>query len=119
MCATRVEGHAETVFALAYDVYRLSATALLGAQGLRASASQGGHVAVEDAVSAQFADRHPGFGKPRFERMRRTRHSAEYPTPEGPPITPDDAAWALDQATAALTFARELISRGELAIFRP
>lgn len=106
-----------TVYALAYDVYRLSATALLAGQGLRATGGEGGHMAVEDAVSAQFGDAAAMFAKPVFERLRRTRHSAEYPDPTNPPFTAADAAWALDKAAEALAFSSKTVTDGGLTLF--
>jgi hypothetical protein len=45
---------------------------------LAVSSCDGSHVAVEGAVSAQFAVEIPAFVKPIFERLRRTRHTAQY-----------------------------------------
>lgn len=59
-------------------------------------------MAVEDAVSAQFAAGIPAFAKPTFERLRRTRHTAQYFDPSAAPITKADAAWAISKATEAL-----------------
>jgi hypothetical protein len=50
----------EGVFANAYDVYRMAADCLLLRQGLRATGGDGSHIAVEDAVSAQFSERIAG-----------------------------------------------------------
>lgn len=46
----------EGAFANAYDVYRMGAECLLLRQGLRATGGEGSHMAVEDAVAAQFGD---------------------------------------------------------------
>ena len=46
-------GDLSGAYQLVYDALRKSATALLAVQGLRAT-SCGGHVAVQDAVVAQF-----------------------------------------------------------------
>lgn len=78
-------------------------------QGLRAPGGDGSHAAVEDAVSAQFADDIPEFAKPTFERFRRTRHSAQYFDPTAAPITKQDASWAIGKATAALSGVRALL----------
>jgi hypothetical protein len=61
-------------FIAAYDAYRMAAEALLARQGLRATGGDGSHMAVEDAVSAQFGTEIPAFAKPTFERFRRARH---------------------------------------------
>jgi uncharacterized protein (DUF1330 family) len=62
----------------AYDAYRMAAESLLARRGLRATGRDGSHMAVEDAVSAQFAADIPAFAEPTFERLRRIRHSAQY-----------------------------------------
>ncbi len=54
----------------------MAAEALLARQALRATGGDGSHMAVEDAVSAQFQTEIPAFAKPTFERFRRARHSA-------------------------------------------
>ena len=71
-------GDVEGAFAAAYDAYRMAAEALLIRQGLRATGGEGSHVTVEDAISGQFAKAIPGLAKPTFERLRRTRHAAQY-----------------------------------------
>jgi uncharacterized protein (UPF0332 family) len=73
----------EGAFSNAYDVYRMSAEALLLRQGLRATGGEGSHAAVEDAVSAQFSDGITGFSKVRFERMRQGRHGLSISTLRG------------------------------------
>jgi len=65
-------------YAAAYDAYRMAAEALVIRQGLRSTGGEGSHVTVEDAVSAQFAGHIEQFAKPTFERLRRTRHAAQY-----------------------------------------
>lgn len=63
---------------------------------------------VEDAISAQFGGDIVAFTKPTFERMRRTRHTAQYFDPSAAPITDDDARWAIEKATAAMTDVQSL-----------
>jgi len=48
-------GDLSGAYQLAYDALRKAAASLLAAQGLRAT-SRGGHIAVQDAVIAQFGD---------------------------------------------------------------
>lgn len=67
-------------------------------------------MAVEDAVSAQFAAEIPAFAKPIFERLRRTRHSAQYFDPSAAPISKPDAEWAIAKATEALAGAKNVLS---------
>jgi hypothetical protein len=72
------EGDAGGAYVPAYDAYRMAAESLLARRGLRATGREGSHLAVEDAVSAQFAADIPVFARPTFQRLRRTRHSAQY-----------------------------------------
>ena len=65
---------------------------------------------VEDAVSAQFTADTPAFAKPTFERIRRTRHTAQYFDPSAAPITAADAQWALDRAGAAVAGAKAMFT---------
>ena len=88
----------------------MATEALLGRQGLRATGGGGSHMAVEDAVSAQFAAEIPAFAKSIFERLRRTRHTAQYFDPSAAPITKPDAEWAIEKATGALAGARTVLS---------
>jgi hypothetical protein len=74
-------------------------------------------MAVEDAVSAQFATDIPAFAKPTFERFRRTRHSAQYFDPSAAPITTSDASWAIEKATVALSGAKALLAASPLGRF--
>jgi uncharacterized protein (UPF0332 family) len=97
-------------YAAAYDAYRMTAESLLVHQGLRATSGEGSHVTVEDAVSAQFAGDVAEFAKPTFERMRRTRHTAQYFDPSAAPITRADAEWAIDKAAGAITGVKALFS---------
>ena len=83
-------GDVDGAYVAAYDAYRMAAEALLGRQGLRATGGDGSHMAVEDAVSAQFGDGIPAFAKPTFERLRRTRHTAQYFDPSAAPISSAD-----------------------------
>ena len=90
--------------------YRMAAESLLVRQGLRATGGDGSHMAVEDAVSAQFGADIPAFAKATFERLRRTRHTAQYFDPAAAPITKPDASWAIEKATAALSNVKALLA---------
>jgi hypothetical protein len=103
-------GDVDGAYVAAYDAYRMGAESLLARQGLRATGGDGSHMAVEDAVSAQFAADIPAFAKPTFERFRRTRHTAQYFDPSAAPITRPDASWAIEKATAALSGVKALLS---------
>lgn len=104
------KGDIDGSYAAAYDAYRMAAEALLGRQGLRATGGDGSHMSVEDAVSAQFASVIPAFAKPTFERLRRTRHTAQYFDPSAAPITRPDAEWALSRARAAMSGVQAVLS---------
>ena len=80
-------GDVDGAFVAAYDGYRMTAEALLARQALRATGGDGSHMAVEDAVSAQFGAEIPAFTKPTFERLRRSRHAAQYFDPSTAPLT--------------------------------
>jgi len=104
----------EAAFSLAYDAARKAATALLTHQGPRPTTA-GGHIAVVDAVDAQF----PGVGGLKsLDRLRRRRNQAEYPDPAGyDPITPEEATEALDAARATVDAAHRLLAAPQLGIF--
>jgi hypothetical protein len=110
-------GDVDGSYAAAYDAYRIAAEALLGGQGLRAAGGDGSHMAVEDAVSAQFSAEIPAFGKQTFERLRRTRHTAQYFDPSAAPITQADAAWAIEKAANALSGVKKLTATTKLERF--
>ena len=65
-------------YQLAYDAFRKSAVALLAAQGLRAT-SRGGHIAVQDAITAQFGATVRTFKS--FSRIRRADLRIELESP--------------------------------------
>jgi hypothetical protein len=103
-------GDVDGAYVAAYDSYRMAAESLLVRQGLRASGGDGSHVTVEDATSAQFGKDIPAFAKPTFERLRRTRHAAQYFDPAAAPITKSDASWAIERAKAALSGVKALLA---------
>ena len=103
-------GDVDGAYVAAYDAYRMAAEALLARQGLRATGGDGSHMAVEDAVSAQFGAEIPAFAKPTFERFRRARHSAQYFDPSAPPLTATDAGWAIEKAKEALAGVKGLLA---------
>jgi hypothetical protein len=77
-------------YQLMYDAARKALTAVLENQGLRPTRA-GGHMAVFEAVRAQLD---PPLGpvlRP-FDRMRRRRNDAEYPSAERPALTRDEVA---------------------------
>jgi len=64
-------------YAAVYDAIRKALSALLQAQGLRAT-TKGGHLAVMHAMHAQFGPSMCAILRP-VDRIRVTRHEAEYP----------------------------------------
>lgn len=103
-------GDVDGAYVAAYDAYRMTAEALLARQALRATGGDGSHMAVEDAVSAQFKEEIPAFAKPIFERFRRARHSAQYFDPFAAPLTASDASWAIETARQALSGVKVLLA---------
>ena len=103
-------GDVDGAYVAAHEAYRMAAEALLARQALRATGGDGSHMAVEDAVSAQFREDVPAFGKPTFERFRRARHSAQYFDPSAPPLTASDAGWAIEKAREALSGVKALLA---------
>ncbi len=101
---------------LSYDAARKAAAALLAVQGLR-STTRGGHVALIDAVRAQFNDRGGVEVFGRLHTLRRRRNATEYPDPDSPTVNADDAEHALATATAALDAAERLLASGKLDPF--
>ncbi|HRC13512.1 MAG: hypothetical protein IPJ15_16185 [Actinomycetales bacterium] len=101
-------------YQLAYDALRKAAAALLAAQGLRAT-SRGGHIAIQDAVRAQFGG--PGSPFRSFSRIRRNRNAYEYPDSDeaGPDVGDVDDAVAVSRA--ALTAAHALMHLGKLGVW--
>src|SRR6185503_10375124 len=75
-------------YQLIYDGARKALNAVLENEGLRAT-STGGHIAVREAVLAQLD---PPLGKilRPFDRLRRRRNEAEYPTLDSPALTAAD-----------------------------
>ena len=98
-------------YVLAYDALRKSALALLMAQGLRAT-TRGGHLAVQEAVLAQFVDRAPVFKS--FNRIRQTRHSFEYPDSESPEPAAEDVADVISVAARARSIAQEILRSADM-----
>ena len=90
--AAESAGDLPGAYQLAYDALRKSAASLLEAQGLRAT-SRGGHIAVQDAVTAQFGSTIRALRS--FSRIRRARNSFELPSTETPGPSTDDVKDAI------------------------
>jgi len=91
-------------YAALYDAARKACAGLLEAQGLRAT-SRGGHVALREAVEAQFASLTGGAVLRSFDRLRRRRNDIEYPG--------GDSGIDLDEVDEALVRADEIVSYAE------
>jgi uncharacterized protein (UPF0332 family) len=101
---------------LSYDAARKASAALLAVQGLRAT-TRGGHIAVIDAVRAQFNDKGglPVFGQ--LNRLRRRRNNTEYPSLTTPDVTPEEAAQALAIAREVIDGAKKILDTDRLDEF--
>lgn len=86
---------------------------LLLVQGLRPTAA-GGHIAVYEAVMAQFGKGMGEVIRP-FTSMRRLRNSSEYPSLEDPVANSEDAQRAQVQANGMLDAAARVI--GQLPVY--
>jgi hypothetical protein len=101
---------------LSYDAARKASAALLAVHGLRAT-TRGGHIAVIDAVRAQFNDRGGMEIFGRLHALRRRRNRTEYPDLDSPGVNEDDARQALATARAAIDAAKRLLESGRLDPF--
>ncbi|MCL2848989.1 MAG: hypothetical protein FWE61_02940 [Micrococcales bacterium] len=75
----------EGAYGTLYDAGRKALWAILANQGLRPT-TRGGHIAAYDVVCAQL-DPPLGSQLRPFDRMRRQRNIAEYPTPDTPDLS--------------------------------
>jgi hypothetical protein len=98
-------------YQVAYDALRKSAAALLADQGLRAT-SRGGHVAIQDAVRAQFGAAVRAFTS--YGRIRRARKRFEYPDSTTPGPASDDVDDAIAVATQARDAATAILDKNLL-----
>ncbi|ATI36359.1 hypothetical protein CPI83_29605 (plasmid) [Rhodococcus sp. H-CA8f] len=92
-------------YVMTYEAARHTATALLTQQGLRIT-SKGGHIAVVEAVLAQF-------GKSRFLQlsgMRRRRNDLEYPRDSS------ETAVTIEEVDEALDYVEGLLEAAEMLL---
>lgn len=89
-----------TAYVVAYDAARHAAVALLAEQDLRVT-SEGGHVAVEKAIAAQFEGVFSGY-----RRLRRRRNELDYP------VGAEDFADE-KEAAAAIATASEIVENAQ------
>jgi HEPN domain len=85
-------------YQLAYDALRKSAASLLAVEGLRTT-SRGGHLAIQEAVIAQFGSTVRAFRA--YGRIRRARNTFEYPSTATPGPAPEDVTDAITVASQA------------------
>jgi hypothetical protein len=97
---------------VAYDALRKSSASMLEAQGLRAT-SRGGHIAIQDAVTAQFGTSIRALRS--FSRLRRARNSFEYPSAETPGPSEDDVKDAIRVAREVNEAADKVLESGILS----
>ena len=107
------ESDPEGAFAALYDAARKSCAALLEAQGLRAT-SRGGHVALREAVVAQFVSLTGGSAVRAFDRLRRRRNDIEYPNGDSG-IDEEEVEEALVRSEEIVGYAEKLVE--ELPVF--
>jgi hypothetical protein len=91
---------------LLYAAARKAMAAALAVQGLRAT-SRGGHLAIQEAVTAQLGV--TGSIVRPFGRLRRTRNDADYPRMDSPELTADDIGDDLPKAEAIVDAMTRLI----------
>lgn len=76
-------------------------------QGLRAIGGDGSHRTVEDSNSTQYAEQAPGFAALTFERLRRTRLSAQNCNPSCAEIGIEVSVWALSTVRTVVAAVEE------------
>lgn len=104
------EDDPETAYVTAYDAARFALVGVLAQQGLRAT-QKGGHLAVEQAVRAQFG---PSFVT--FSTLRRRRAELEYPSYPGEKVEQEELLDALRTVGEIIDGAAQLLPH--LTIFR-
>jgi len=90
-----------------YDAARMALTAVLENQGLRPT-SHGGHIAPYSAIVAQLDPPMGAVLRP-FDRMRRMRNRAEYPSFTTPEVTADNVNTDLSGATAIVEICENIL----------
>lgn len=95
-------------YSLLYDAARKALVAVLENQGLRPT-SRGGHLAAYEAVTAQLGSM-ANMVRP-FNRLRRTRNEAEYPSSDTPDLSADDVLEDLPKVGPLLEMAERLLDQ--------
>lgn len=100
-------------YQLLYDAARKSLGSILENQGLRAT-SRGGHIAVIEAITAQLD---PPLGKVLrpFDRMRRRRNEAEYPSAGRPDVSAEEVFRDLPKVHQIVNLATRILD--EMSVY--
>lgn len=96
----------ELAYAAVYDAIRKALSAMLQAQGLRPT-TEGGHLAVQRAVRAQFGASMGALLRP-VDRICTTRHAIQYPD-SATYVDADDVRADLPAAAALIDAAAQAI----------
>jgi hypothetical protein len=91
---------------LSYDAARKASAALLAVQGLRATTTS----RSSTRSGRQFNDRGGMEVFGRLGRLRRRRNATEYPDPDSPTVTVDEAERALETARSTVDAATEQVA---------
>ncbi len=105
----RADADARTALTNAYDAARFACAGLLAQQGLRATQA-GGHLVLQEVVTAQFGSAFAAFGV-----LRRRRNELEYPALPGEPVWPDEVDDGITEARRLIDAAERLLP--ELGLF--
>ncbi|MGL5929792.1 MAG: HEPN domain-containing protein [Dermatophilaceae bacterium] len=106
-----IESDPATAYVVAYDAAKHAAMALLAEQNLRPT-HDGGHLAMEQVLTAQFHGVFSGFS-----RLRRRRNELDYPSSAEDFADTGEARRAIEAATTIVDNALELLERGVLTTF--
>lgn len=99
----------EGAYALLYDAARKALWAILENQGLRPT-SAGGHLAAYHAVRAQL-DPPMGWQLRPYDRRRRHRRDAEYPSADAPALTPEDIKDDIPKVKDIVSIAKSVLDQ--------
>ena len=106
-----VESDPATAYVIAYDAAKHAAMALLSEQNLRPTA-EGGHLAMEVVLTAQFGGVFAGFG-----RLRRRRNELDYPSGDEDFADSAEARRAITAATEIVEHSERILEQGILTVF--
>lgn len=106
-----VESDPVTAYIVAYDGAKHAGAALLAEQNLRAT-GEGGHVAIERTLQAQFG---PPFA--RFGGLRRRRNELDYPASADDFADEKEARQAIQRAADVVDNAAKVIEQRILTVY--